>query len=339
MTKYKSKFTGQQIDDGIEYGVRVTQQTFSSAQKQQARENIGAQETVTDMSKLGSGIGTCSTSSGTALTVSLSDYNLVTNGIVMITFENDVPAGATLNINSKGAKSIYYKGAVITADTIKAGDMVTMAYDGTNYIVQSIGGESGGGSSAGLEIVAASGTTLNAEVGKYYTLSNVGTLAITLPTIPSGTSSVQTVKFYIEAGASPSVSFTSSHTIIYQSGWTIIHKLSYELSATWNGGRWIIDETPFGYNWINIKTKSTGGNDAALTVITEKSSNDILYLDVIDNKYWDNGIIKIQYNPTNYSGWCIFAMKNVIYNDVEKTSGSLIANWGFGLNINYYVYY
>lgn len=41
MTKYKSKFTGQQIDDGIEYGVRVTQQTFSSAQKQQARENIG----------------------------------------------------------------------------------------------------------------------------------------------------------------------------------------------------------------------------------------------------------------------------------------------------------
>lgn len=46
MGRYKSKFSGQQIDDGIEYGVRVTQQTFSSAQKQQARGNIAAQETL-----------------------------------------------------------------------------------------------------------------------------------------------------------------------------------------------------------------------------------------------------------------------------------------------------
>lgn len=46
MGKYKSKFNGQQIDDGIEYGVRVTQQTFSSEQKQQARGNIAAQETL-----------------------------------------------------------------------------------------------------------------------------------------------------------------------------------------------------------------------------------------------------------------------------------------------------
>ena len=94
--------------------------------------------------KLGFGIGTCSTSSGTTLTVSLTDYELVQNGFVAVTFEHDVPANATLNINSKGAKLIYYKGSAIEADTIKADDTVMFAYDGTNYVVISLGG--GGGS-------------------------------------------------------------------------------------------------------------------------------------------------------------------------------------------------
>ena len=90
--------------------------------------------------KLGFGIGTCSTSSGTALEVVLSDYELVQNGFVAVTFENDVPANATLNINSKGAKPIIYKGAAIESDTIKADDTVMFSYDGTNYVVTSLGG-------------------------------------------------------------------------------------------------------------------------------------------------------------------------------------------------------
>ena len=93
----------------------------------------------------GNGIGTCSTSSGTALTVSLTGYELVQNGFVAVTFANDVPANATLNINSKGAKPIYYKGSAITADTIKADDTVMFCYNGSQYVVTSLGGESGGG--------------------------------------------------------------------------------------------------------------------------------------------------------------------------------------------------
>ena len=89
---------------------------------------------------LGNGIGTCSTSSGTALAVTLSGYNLVKNGFVAVTFENDVPANATLNINGKGAKSIIYKGTAIKDNTIKAGDTIMFAYDGTNYVVTSLGG-------------------------------------------------------------------------------------------------------------------------------------------------------------------------------------------------------
>lgn len=83
---------------------------------------------------LGIGYGTCSTGASTAAkTVSLTDYNLVTNGIVSVKFTNAVPASATLNVNSKGAKAIYYKGAAITAGVITAGAIATFIFDGTYY--------------------------------------------------------------------------------------------------------------------------------------------------------------------------------------------------------------
>lgn len=88
--------------------------------------------------KLGFGYTTCSTAAATAAkTASLSSYALNTGGIVAVKFTNSVPANATLNINSKGAKAIYYKGAAITAGVIKAGDTVTMMY-ATQYHVLSI---------------------------------------------------------------------------------------------------------------------------------------------------------------------------------------------------------
>lgn len=90
--------------------------------------------------KNGTGIGTCSTSSGTALAVTLTGYELVTNGFVAVTFENDVPASATLNINSKGAKPIIYKGSAVEADIIKADDTVMFCYNGSQYVVTSLGG-------------------------------------------------------------------------------------------------------------------------------------------------------------------------------------------------------
>ena len=91
-----------------------------------------------------------------------------------------------------------------------------------------------------VDIVSASGATLTAEVGKYYTLSNVGTLAITLPTIASGTTKVQTVTFYIAAGSSPGVTWDSTHTIIFADGFLIEANGLYEISAAWNGIGWIV---------------------------------------------------------------------------------------------------
>ena len=88
--------------------------------------------------KLGFGYGTCTTAAATtAKTASISNYTLTTGGIVAIKFSEDVPANATLNITSKGAKAIYYKGAAITAGIIKAGDTATFIYS-TNYHLLSI---------------------------------------------------------------------------------------------------------------------------------------------------------------------------------------------------------
>lgn len=82
---------------------------------------------------LGLGYATCSTAAATAAKVAtLSGYSLVTNGIVSVKFTNSVPANATLNINNRGAKNIYYQGAKIVAGVIKAGDIATFVYSG-NY--------------------------------------------------------------------------------------------------------------------------------------------------------------------------------------------------------------
>jgi hypothetical protein len=87
---------------------------------------------------LGQGYATCSTAATTtAKTASLSSYALTTGGIVSVKFTYDVPAGATLNINSKGAKAIYYRGSAITAGVIKAGDTATFIYS-TNYHLISV---------------------------------------------------------------------------------------------------------------------------------------------------------------------------------------------------------
>lgn len=84
--------------------------------------------------KLGFGYGTCSTAAATvAKVVTLSSYTLVSGGYVSVEFTYAVPANATMNINNKGAKAIYFRGAAITANVINAGDIATFVYNGSQY--------------------------------------------------------------------------------------------------------------------------------------------------------------------------------------------------------------
>lgn len=86
---------------------------------------------------LGQGYGTCSTAEATAAkAVTLSNYDLVTGGVVAVKFTYGLCASATLNINSKGAKNIFINGAAVTSTTakmVKAGDIAYFMYDGTQY--------------------------------------------------------------------------------------------------------------------------------------------------------------------------------------------------------------
>lgn len=83
---------------------------------------------------LGHGYVTCSTAEATTAKVgTLASYALTLGGIVAVKFTYGVPANATLNINSKGAKKMFYRGSAITAGVIKAGDIATFIYDGTQY--------------------------------------------------------------------------------------------------------------------------------------------------------------------------------------------------------------
>lgn len=88
---------------------------------------------------LGQGYGTCTTAEATvAKIVTLSSYALVVGGIVSVKFTYAVPASATLNINSNGAKAIYRRGSTITAGIIKAGDTATFIYNGSQYHLISV---------------------------------------------------------------------------------------------------------------------------------------------------------------------------------------------------------
>lgn len=71
-------------------------------------------------------------SASASVTATLTSYTIANGGIVVVKFNYDVPANATLNISSKGAKALYFRGSPITAGVIKAGDTATFITF-TNY--------------------------------------------------------------------------------------------------------------------------------------------------------------------------------------------------------------
>lgn len=79
--------------------------------------------------------GTCSTSASTAAkTVSCAGFTLATGAEITVKFTvNNTASRPTLNVNSTGAKSIYYRGSAITANYLAANRTYTFRYNGTQY--------------------------------------------------------------------------------------------------------------------------------------------------------------------------------------------------------------
>jgi hypothetical protein len=71
-------------------------------------------------------------SSGT-YAITASNFSLSTGGVISIRFTENCPASAKLNVNSKGSKDIYFRGAAINSLAIKSGDIATFQYDGTRF--------------------------------------------------------------------------------------------------------------------------------------------------------------------------------------------------------------
>ena len=79
--------------------------------------------------------GTCSTAAATAAkTVSCTGFTLATGAEITVKFTvTNSASSPTLNVNSTGAKPIYYNGAAISAGYLKAKKTYTFRYNGTQY--------------------------------------------------------------------------------------------------------------------------------------------------------------------------------------------------------------
>lgn len=157
--------------------------------------SIDSNTTYTNAS-LGQGYGTCSTSAATvAKVVTLSGYSLVVGGIVTVKFTYAVPAGATMNVNSKGAKPIYYRGVAIDVGIIDAGDTATFVYNGSQYHLLTVDRNRFFSLLVPYGTQIAANTNMNTldllKVGNYYCASNAN--AETLTNCPTDTAFMMTV--------------------------------------------------------------------------------------------------------------------------------------------------
>ena len=118
--------------------------TVNGSTKKYADEKARAEinDIFTDAAYMGSGLGTCSTDAATAAkTATLLHYLLLKNMPVSIRFTNGINvAGATLDINSQGAKPIFVDGAALQPGVVRPGMTVTFCYDGTNYNITGMKG-------------------------------------------------------------------------------------------------------------------------------------------------------------------------------------------------------
>lgn len=79
--------------------------------------------------------GECSTTAGTAAkTVACDGFSLVTGAKIAVKFTvTNTASNPTLNVNSTGAKAIYYHGASIHTGYLAQNHIYEFVYDGTNY--------------------------------------------------------------------------------------------------------------------------------------------------------------------------------------------------------------
>jgi len=85
----------------------------------------------------GSAYGVCNSGAGAAAkVVTCDDFDLETGAHITVRFANgNTAANATLNVNSTGARPIYYQGVAIPANALMAKTTYNLVYNGTQFEV------------------------------------------------------------------------------------------------------------------------------------------------------------------------------------------------------------
>ena len=243
---------------------------------------VQAEAILSAAAKLGRGYGTCSTAAATkAKVVTLSGFALTTGAIVGVKFSYDNTAAApALNVNSTGAKSIYYKGEAVAAGLLKAGYVYLFQYNGSQYELLNPVAQGGGGFYPAIVVTAPTGSTVTAtdgetslvgtEVSGKWTFQipsyGVWNITATLNGQTASTSvSVTEVKQYTVTltyfSATIAVTYPSGSTCTCSNGTTTLTAPNTSGSYTFtvpNAGTWTV--------------KSTNGTDTAQQAVSITAS-------------------------------------------------------------------
>ena len=216
---------------------------------------------------MGFGYGVCSTAASTiAKTVTISNYKLTKNGIVSIRFSYDVPADATLNINSTGAKSIYYNGVAITDNIIKARDTATFIYGEGKYNLITLNNISNVrmGFGYGYCTTVASTTAKEASVSTNYKLTKNGIVSIRF-------------SYDVPADATLSINYTGVKPIYYKGSAITDGIIKARDTATfiYDGTNYNLISLDRDFNPITVDTalSTTSTNPVQNNVITNALNN------------------------------------------------------------------
>lgn len=151
---YNSQYyTCEQIDERLLQGYlddynTQTGQSLTKAQFLTKLGNLFSKEGVIDNTATQIGYYECDTAAGTAAkAITVANYALFAGGSMKVKFANKNTANnATLNINSQGAKALYYQGERASAtNSWDANEVVEIYYDGTSYYANNVKGGSGSG--------------------------------------------------------------------------------------------------------------------------------------------------------------------------------------------------
>lgn len=146
---YNSQYyTCEQIDQRLLQGYLddYNTQTGQSLTKDQFLTKLGnvfAKENIIGNNAANIGYFVCDTANGTpAKVITAAGYELFQGGSIKVKFTNrNTALSATLNINGKGDKALYYGGKPVSnSNSWDNGEVVDIYYDGTSYYANNVEG-------------------------------------------------------------------------------------------------------------------------------------------------------------------------------------------------------